>query len=306
MTKRKSIVLSDTEKSNKKAVLSLEETDDSVFGTLRLYNFPKDLSGVSSLGFYVNQSVHKAGLTYKSPMLYEFYAPFGEIPKAFSCAVINFQDAHAKAILYGSSDGKDDVYAQIMSEISHDNSFSNTKNVLDKFGVDFDEPEQAEIEQEIDKSMSECNHKCGECVYKKFFFEHNEKTLSQPSSEQKSEEKPKEESPKFIEKLKPQIDKLFAENPIEENLQNMIANSKWTKVDYENDGDFYVFGLIYDESEQVKYVCYGIPAVFEEEPPKELSGYPIWLPLGSSSDGFGYWLTYQDASTGQPIKAVIE
>ena len=77
-------------------------------------------------------------------------------------------------------------------------------------------------------------------------------------------------------------------------------------MEYEDDGDFYVFGLLYDDNENIKYVCYGVPAVFEENPPDELSGYPIWLPLDKdNAKGFGYWLTYQDASTGEPVKAII-
>ena len=111
----------------------------------------------------------------------------------------------------------------------------------------------------------------------------------------------------FLDRLKPQIDKMFEENPTETMLQNLIPSSKWVKVEYEDDGDFYVLGLLYDDEDNIKYVCYGVPAVFEEDPPKELSGYPIWFPLDKeNSKGFGYWLTYQDASTGEPVKAIME
>ena len=320
MIKRKSVVLSDTENSNKKAVLSLEEDHVGLRGTLRLYNFSRDLGGISSLGFYINQKVYKAGLTFKSPMLYEFFLDQNEIPEAFSCAVINFQDAKGKAILYGSSDGNDEVYANIINEIARENTFASTQSVLDRHGVDFDEEEKKEIEKEIDfaieKSCDDCGH-CEGCVYKKFFYEHSgdEEKLedkveikTQKVREVTKEVEEKEEiRPAFIDKLRPQIDKLFEENPIEGNLQNLIPNSKWIKVDYEDDGDFYVFGLLYDEAGQVKYVCYGVPGVFEDDAPKELSGYPIWIPLDKENgQGFGYWLTYQDATTGEPIKAIIE
>ena len=111
----------------------------------------------------------------------------------------------------------------------------------------------------------------------------------------------------FLDRLRPQIDKMFEENPTETNLQELIPSSKWVKVEYEDDGDFYVLGLIYDEEQNIKYVCYGVPAVFEEEAPKELSGYPIWISLDRDDPkGFGYWLTYQDAITGQPIRAIMD
>lgn len=307
MIKKKSIVLSDTEGSNRKAVLSLEEDDAGVRGTLRLYNFSRDLGGISSLGFYVNQKVYKAGLTFKSPMLYEFFTPLDQIPQSFSCAVINFQEAEAKAVLYGSSDGNDEVYASIINELAKENSVSNTQSVLDKYGVDFEDEEKREIEKEIDKAICSESENCANCVYKKYFYEHNSAQTTSNAKIKEEVTEPEEKPSSFIEKLKPQIDKLFEDNPIENNLQSLIPNSKWIKVDYEDDGDFYVFGLLYDENGQVKYVCYGVPAVYEQEAPKELSGYPIWMPLDKENDqGFGYWLTYQDATTGEPIKAIIE
>lgn len=317
MFKRKSIVLSDLEeKSNKKAVLTLVEDDIGVKGTIRLYNFASELAGISSLGFYIDSKVYKAGLTYKSFMLYEFFINIKEIPTKFSCAVINFQNAVATPILYGSSDGNnDEIYSNIISELSQNKTMKNVENVLDKYGVEYDEEEQQEIEREIDKSINEGCENCQNCIYKKCFFENQSKKAenqifaeaTKQELEEKNEEQNQNSEAFFIDKLKPQIDKLFQINPAEENLQKLIPSSKWVKVEYEDDGDFYVFGLLYDDSNNVKYVCYGVPAVFEEEAPKELSGYPIWLPLDKDKqDGFGYWMTYQDATTGEPVKAVID
>ncbi len=312
MFKRKSIVLSDMNDSNKKAVMTLEEDGFGIKGSMRLYNFPNELTGISSLGFYSDKKVYKAGLTFKSRMLYEFFIDLKEIPNVFSCAVVNFQNALPKPILYGSSSGSDEqIYGCIISEIAQDSSYGNAKNVLDRHGVDFDEEEKELIEKEIDKAM--CDNNCANCVYKKFFYDHQE--LKTQAKKEDNFEKNKNVSdveetkavPLFIDKLRPQIDKLFEKNPIEDNLQKLIPDSKWVKVEYEEDGDFFVFGLLYDDYENVKYVCYGVPAVFDEEPPEELTGYPIWLPLDkNNSNGFGYWLTYQDATTGEPIKAVID
>lgn len=318
MFKRKSVVLSDTaSNSNKKAVMSLEEDEVGVRGTLRLYNFSHPLDGISSLGFYVDQKVYKAGLTYKSPMLYEFFIDLKQIPNKFSCAVVNFQNAVAKPLLFGSSEGsEDDVYGSIITEISKNHSMKNTEETLNKFGIDFDDEEKKEIEKEIDKSL--CQSDCANCVYKKYFYENSAsaKSLDEENTDE-IEPQPVEEEPHmqdgeeseiiFIDKLKPQIDRLFENNPAEDHLQELIPSSKFVKVEYEDDGDFYVFGLLYDENQNIKYVCYGIPAVFEQEPPKELSGYPIWLPLDKqNTQGFGYWLTYQDAVTGEPIKAILD
>ena len=312
MLKRKSIVLSDPDRgTNEKAVLTLQEDKTGLLGVLRLYNFSRELLGVSSLGLYANKKVYKAGLTTKSRMLYEFFISLDEIPNKFSCAVVNFQNAIATPILYGSSENSsDEIYMNIINEIANDNSMENTKMVLDNYGVDFVEEEKKEIEREIDKQMCQECQDCANCIYKKHFFENNvseqaTEVFSQQKEETSLTEEPEEIS--FLGSLRPQIDKLFADNPVDENLQQIIPSSKWARVDYGDEGDFYVFGLLYDESGEVKYVCYGVPAVYEEELPKSLSGYPIWLPLNQDKkEGFGYWLTYQDAVTGQPVKAILD
>ncbi len=333
MNIKKSIVLCDTKNNTeRKAVLSLQEELGSVKGSLRLYNFPAELEGISSLGFYFDQKVIKAGLTQKAYMLYEFFLDLKQIPQNFSVAVVNFQNAVATPILYGSSQGSDDnIYGSIISTLSGQKlTAAGTAKVLDNFGVQLEEESMAQVEKDIDDAL--CKGNCEECVYKKYFYENQplaqeavavaaeRQDFSEPlqtfesapqkiaaTLQEEKEEQPQqaEKEPMFFDKLKPQIDKLFEKNPVESNLQSLIPSSKWVKVEYEDDGDFYVFGLLYDEQENVKYVCYGIPAVFDQQPPKELSGFPIWLPL-NQQDGFGYWLTYQDASTGEPVKAIME
>jgi len=300
MRKQKSVVLSDTQNSNKKAVLTLQEHENGLDGKLRLYNFSRELDGIVSLGLYVNKKVYKAGLTLKSQMLYEFFIDLKGIPDKFSCAVINFINAEPRPILYGSSEGNsDDIYGSIITELSNDTSAIHAQNILDKYDVDFEENEKREIEKEIDRNL--CKNDCANCEYKKYFYEHQE-TTKEPAPQGG-----KQQEAVFFERLKPQIDKLFENNPTEETLENIIPDSKFVKIDYEDEGDFYVFGLLYGEDNQVKYVCYGVPAVFEKEPPQELSGYPIWTPLDKdNAEGFGYWLTYQDATTGEPIKAIVE
>ena len=308
MLKRKSIVLSDVEnKTNKKAVLTIEEVESGLKGLVRLYNFDRELEGISSLGFYIDKKVCKAGLTYKSFMLYEFFIDIKQIPSKFSCAVVNFQNAIATPILFGTSDGnQDNIYGNIVAEISRDNSLENTTKVLDSHSVEFDEEEQKEIDKQIDKACGCCD--CENCIYKQYYLEtHSEKTECLSEEKPVFEEKQNEDSAQFFKRLKPQIDKLFEKFPVETNLQRLMPDSKWVKVDYEDDGDFYVFGLMYDGTGQVKYVCYGVPAIYEETPPQELTGYPVWVSLDKENDSrFGYWLTYQDASTGEPVKTEMD
>ena len=305
---KRSIVLSDINgNSSVKAVLTLERKEDDIEGMIRFYNLPYEFEGLLTLGFYVENKVIKSGLTKKSNSLYTFFLSEDFIEKNFSCAVIIFKEAEAKPLLYGSTNGRqEEVYANIINELSTNSNVENVEKVLDKYGLYYDEEEQKEIDAKIDECMEE--NKCSKCVYKEQFFSkvQSEEKLKNDDATEETEEIQAEEKDNFYFKLKPQIDKLFENNPIEKNLEEMIPSSKWVKVEYEDDGDFYVFGLLY-EGDVIKYVCYGVPAIFEEEPPKELSGYPIFLPLDKNNQkGFGYWLTYQDAETGEPIKAVID
>ena len=312
---KKSIVLSDIESSsNKRAVLTLEKKEDEVFGTLRLYNFPVESEGLLTLGFYVGDKVVKSGLTRKGNSVYSFFLSENFIDQKFSCDLVEFLGSKPRPILYGASEGRsENAYADIISELSGNLTTQNVENVLDKHNVDYDDKEKEDIEKEIDDCMKE--NKCENCPYKNYFFENNptetqsfmmDENNKDDIIEEDNENANNEKEENFITRLKPQIDKLFEKNPIESNLQSIIPNSKWVKIEYEDDGDFYVFGLLY-EDEKIKYVCYGVPAVYEDEPPKELSGYPTFLPLNKDEKkGFGYWLTYQDAETGEPIKAVIE
>ncbi len=330
MTK-KSIVLSDVnENSPLKAVLTLEKKDD-IRGSVRFYNLPFELKSLLTLGFYVDGEVIKSGLTEKGNSYYTFFLTKDIIDKKFSCAIISFKDAEPKPLLYGSSDGREeDIYASIINELSAEKSAAKVQKVLDDYGVDFDDEEKAEIEKEIDECMEE--NKCVNCFYKKEFYnlkkekeeifqkkveknaffdeKNNEKSEvideNNDNAITKNDDMEEKNEEAFYWRLKPQIDKLFANNPIEKNLEQIIPSSKFVKVEYEDDGDFYVFGLLY-EGDDIKYVCYGVPAIYEEVPPKELGGYPVFLPLDKNNEkGFGYWLTYQDAETGEPIKAVME
>ena len=86
-------------------------------------------------------------------------------------------------------------------------------------------------------------------------------------------------------------------------LSQIIPFSKWVKIDNEESGDYYVLGLIY-EDDSVKYICYGVPAMYSNEPPKELKDCAQWLPIDSTKEKeYGYWITYQDAASGDNVKA---
>ena len=303
MINKKSIVLNGVEDKSQRAVLTIECDGEMANGRLRLYNFGVEPRGIISLGINDGKKVVKAGLTHSSGMLFTFMSELKQIPEKFSCAVVNFVGGEPRPILYGCSEGYQDrekVVEQVIDSLSLAKNSKQVEEVLDKYDIDYDDKEKKEIEEEIDKEMAKdekCQKDCDNCEYKKFYMEHTRKM------DVKNDAPVKEQ--RFYDEMKEQIDSLFASNPNEDYLMQLLPNSKWVKVNIDDNGDYYVLGLIY-EDDNLKYICYGVPGVFQKFPPRELSGYPIWFPLDEDKpEGFGYWLSYQDSNTGESVKAVV-
>jgi len=103
----------------------------------------------------------------------------------------------------------------------------------------------------------------------------------------------------FFDKTRDQIEALFEKYPKEERLKNLIEDSRWVKVDWDNRGRHYVVGLIGVGPE---YISYGVPAKYTPDPPKELDGYCQWMPIDPKEpEKDGYWLMFQDAKTGGSV-----
>lgn len=297
MIKKKSIVLNGVDDKAQRAVLTLESDGEMTIGRVRLYNFGVGPQGIISLGINDGNSIIKAGLTHSSGMLFTFKSELKQIPEKFSCAVVNFVNGEPKPLLYGSSEGyqdKEQVFDQVISALSSSKNAQQVEEVLNQYGIDYDKEEKEEIEQLIDKEVKACQNDCDNCEYKKFYLSHTRKM-----------EVIEGENNKFYNEMKEQIDTLFANNPSENYLEQLLPNSKWVKVNIDDNGNYYVLGLLY-EGENLKYICYGVPGVYQKYPPRELSGYPVWFPLDEKSpEGFGYWLSYQDANSGESVKAVV-
>ncbi len=310
MFNKKSIVLSGVNDNLKRAVLTLECDGKLAKGKLRLYNFPEEPRGIISLGLINNGNVFKAGLIKSANMLYTFACQVNNSLDNFSCAVVNFYNGEPTPLLYGNSDGfaeQSEVFSKVIGDLSVATSMKDVEETLDKYNIDFDDEYKEEIEEQIDDCISKENcENCEECIYKKFYLENvKASALSEKEQNEETEENIPIKENKFYVELKPQIDKLFEDNPSEEYLENLIPGSKWVKVSIDEDGNYYVLGLIYEDSD-LKYLCYGVPGVYQKNAPRELSGYPIWFPLEQSKpEGFGYWLSYQDADSGESVKAII-
>lgn len=300
---RKSIVMSGL-KGNEKAVLTLESEGAELSGRVRLYNFNEQPKGIISLGIFSQGKVIKAGLTMSSSMVYTFKAQSAVLPPVFSCAIVNFVNGEPEPILYGTSEGAgsaDEIFGAVISSLQGETKISAVEEVLDSAGIDYDNEVKADIEEAIESEFEK--HDCAHCRYRDYFYSQQ---ASVTAAQEEPTNEPEEVKETFFKQIKSQVDNLFAQNPTEEYLEELIPNSKWVKVEFDQGGDYYVFGLLYEE-QTLKYICYGVPGVFQKTPPKQLSGYPVWFPLDKDrAEGFGYWLSYQDAESGDSIKAVVE
>ncbi|MEG1394847.1 MAG: hypothetical protein RSD04_03750 [Clostridia bacterium] len=104
----------------------------------------------------------------------------------------------------------------------------------------------------------------------------------------------------FFERIQPKLEELLNTNQRDEELQELIPDSKWARIVIEGD-EFYVVGLLYANG-QPDLVCYGVPDINRNSPPQCKEECRQWLEL--EKDGRGYWLMYQSAKDGKTITAM--
>ena len=286
---KKTLVLSSTNGGNEKAVVNFEKDNGEIVGEAKLYNFKDEPDGILSLGLKEGDKVYKAGLSRIGTMKYSFKYNSILNLKEFSCAIININHGEVKSLVNGCTTGSqstDEILAQVATEIDKTTTMQQCEKILDEHGIELDD--QQEIENQIDSCMNEnCSEKCSACKYRYAFYS---------GEEDKNNET-------FYDGISEDISKLFSSHTQEEFLEQIIPFSKWVKIENEDNDDYYVLGLIY-ENDEVKYICYGVPGMYSETPPEELKGYAEWLPLDSTKEyEFGYWITYQDAVSGDNVKA---
>ena len=104
--------------------------------------------------------------------------------------------------------------------------------------------------------------------------------------------------------VKPQVDALFEKYDRDEILENILPNSEWVRVRYDGGEEYYILGLIYNETKKdyVDYICYGVPSSDSKNPPEDIKDYAQWLPLDvNNPGGAGYFIVYQSAANGETV-----
>lgn len=104
----------------------------------------------------------------------------------------------------------------------------------------------------------------------------------------------------YIMSVKAELNEIFRKFPAEKQLENAFPNSRWAKINYDQNR-FYIVGII-KENKQDRYICYGVPAKYSSTPPESLEGHCSFIPLSVFDvRGDGYWMMFQDAITGERI-----
>jgi len=299
MVYKKSVVLASVDGGVQKGVVTIENDAGELIGSVRLYNFNKDIDGILSLGILNSGEVIKAGLIKTDSSTYTFKVNGNKDLNDFTCAVINLNGGEAKPLLIGSTNKTGNTEERLCNSLSifdEDVNVDKIKQTLDNNGVVLEDQEEIDNLVESEMQKVDCDNRCSDCKYRDAFFK----------LEDDDSPAPEDKEPTFFDEIKEQINSLFGKYPEEEILKSIIPNSKWVKIDYEDKGEYYVVGLLYEE-EKIKYVCYGIPSFHSSEPPDDLKGFSQWLPIDAEKqDGFGYWITYQDADTGENVKLDYE
>ena len=105
----------------------------------------------------------------------------------------------------------------------------------------------------------------------------------------------------YYNKVAQELQTLFDKFEDEKALLSVFPNGKWVKI-YYNQEKYYVVGVI-TENNKPKYICYGVPHPYSEQPPKELAGVSTFIPISIFNlHGDGYFMMFQDAVTGKCVK----
>ena len=107
--------------------------------------------------------------------------------------------------------------------------------------------------------------------------------------------------PCYYDRVRGELEALFARHPAEQELADCIPYSRWAKVSFARN-KYYAVGVIRDE-QKPRYICYGVPAEARTAPPAALQGFCSFMPLSVfEPEGRGYWMMFQDADTGQCVR----
>lgn len=320
MIDKKSIILSKLNNNEEKAIVGFKKENSIISGYIKFYNLKENLDGLLTLVVMQNGNLNKIGLVVSNN--YCTFKTNFEIENSFSIAIIKTTNGNSTPLYFGATNDIENQKTKFFSRLDlfeKDNfSINDAKELLESNGL------YKEKAKKLEATIKEKEKT--EYFESDFYDDYNEvenlitKTLQDSndalkcdlddeeyldnSIDENLEKEPVKNAP-FYSQIEDQINSLMKKYGEEEILEKLIPNSTWVKVDFGDDGEYYVLGLI-KENNTVKSICYGVPGVFNVKPPKELEEVSQWLPINPDDPtGFGYYISYQDAINGENIKFEI-
>lgn len=314
----KTIIMSSTNDNSVRGILTIFIEDDLLKCRLRTYNLPA-LSPECKLGIYHEKEVYSANLierkgVYESSFVGDFF-----MDKDFYIALIETEQNNQVLLSGGTYQGyyfnDNSVFLNSNEFENKDKNFANTNNKYQFFKQKSNE--QINNAENNAKDLEICKDscdKCEKCKYKEFFYSQQENIVTDSANKElntKDEQKEQHNSnlkefisEQNIEKLTstilPQFENLFNSCGQDEELNKLILNSKFVKID--EAGEQYSIGVIY-ENEEIKYLCYAIKQDYNLTPPKELGENFQWLPIDALDPlSSGYFVVFQDATDLKIVK----
>lgn len=280
---KKSIFLRNYSNNNSSGILSLEKEGSFLKCNLNLYNFNDAVTnlalGVSINGQVLKFPVQSESTSFKIDLINKDF-----FNTEISCALVDLKNITTPKVILGAATTKLETFIDSFALSNRGKLYEYT---------------DAEIESIIDSETSKALSQNAEHLYKKSYKKSeilNEKPIIYEEDEIKENE-----NTVFYNKIKKQLDELFLNNKPEETLETILPESKWIKIDYENESGYYALGIIYDNLKP-KYVCYALPKSSPRPVPPDIKDYAQWLPLDvQKPNDSGYWIVYQDANDGSSL-----
>ena len=326
-----------TNNNNSLFILTLEKKNNNIFGTIKSYD--NKLTGDLILGIKCNEKIFKQNITFENNPFNFIISEKISLDDNINCVLLKNENNSFSTIAWGK-EKSDDYKIKIINNLKQ--SISKISNITpSKITSTTNNQPKADLSDDIDENVTEkiinkptpidiikpkennttneenssttnndtlIEEKSEIAVCSSELFESSDEEIEEIIDEQINNDTTEkintnQENKKFYNMISSQIDELFDRYPREYNLEKLIDNSNWVKINFDNDDKYYVVGLIFEEDNQnIKYVCYGVPGEFNQSPPRELRGYSQWLPTDVTNPYTnGYWVMYQDAETGENI-----
>lgn len=321
---RKNVVLLPAEYNgvnNQKGILTLNFDDNKLNCNLKCFNI-KNTKEEFLVGIVINDQIFKTKVKADAlnNLVYAVPCKVKQTDK-ISCLILSLTSNDYEVLLWGSTETTNAWQKTSISKIENDlenSGFIANQNYTfnrfeDKGSQNLSQAESA-VNQTLNNDISKEDNtyeieqqEIENYIDKIYNLSNSEETIKEIDENYESKNNITSEndfqSNIFYKRVEKQVNNLFVINEPDEILQDILPNGKFCKVKME-DG-YYVFGVIYDDSNP-QYICYGIPCQYKTNPPQELEGFCQWLPLDvNNQEGKGYWISYQDAKSGENIKVEV-